>query len=194
MTHSGYKWRSHNLCSFDSLEVCVSIVSLASFEALKRTQPRANCSVACYVSWRTRFADWKRVKNEIPGIPEEPQRSLPPLGVRRGYARDAFSSERIRYGPVPIWHPWSGHQDLRPLEISGLSTLYRSGDDFIVPSPGYPNYGGRERKNLSTIRIGIVGGIGKLFVKTTRQAQHTNRSTLEARRYHSSIHPKRLSE
>ena len=32
------------------------------------------------------------------------------------------------------------------------------------------------------------------FVKTTRQAQHTNRSTLEARRYHSSIHPKRLSE
>jgi len=32
------------------------------------------------------------------------------------------------------------------------------------------------------------------FVKTTRQAQHTNRSTLEARRYHSSIHLKRLSE
>ena len=32
------------------------------------------------------------------------------------------------------------------------------------------------------------------FVKTTRQAQHTNRSTLEARRYDSSIHPKRLSE
>ena len=32
------------------------------------------------------------------------------------------------------------------------------------------------------------------FVKTTPQAQHTNRSTLEARRYDSSIHPKRLSE
>ena len=33
------------------------------------------------------------------------------------------------------------------------------------------------------------------FVKTTRQAQHTNRSTLESRRYDSSIHPtrKRLS-
>jgi hypothetical protein len=81
---------------------------------------------------------------------------------------------------------------LRPLEINGLSTLYRSGDDFIVPSP--VNYGGSERKNLSTIRSGIVGGIVKLFVKTTRQAQHTNRSTLAARRYHSSIHPKRLSE
>ena len=53
----------------------------ASFEALKRTQPRANCSVACYVSWRTRFADCKQVKNEISGIPEEPQTSLPPFGV-----------------------------------------------------------------------------------------------------------------
>jgi hypothetical protein len=47
---------------------------------------------------------------------------------------------------------------------------------------------------LRTIRIGIVGGIGKLFVKTTRQAQHTKRSTLEARRSDSSIHPKSLSE
>jgi hypothetical protein len=47
----------------------------------------------------------KRVKNEISAIPEEPQRSLPPLGVRQGYARNAFSSERIRYGPIPIWHP-----------------------------------------------------------------------------------------
>jgi len=32
------------------------------------------------------------------------------------------------------------------------------------------------------------------FIKTTRQAQHTKRSTLEARRSDSSIHPKSLSE
>jgi hypothetical protein len=80
------------------------------------------------------------------------------------------------------------------MEICGFSTLYGSGDDSIVLSPGYPNHGGRERKNLRIIRIGIVGGIGKLFVKTNRQAQRTNRSTLEARRYDSSIHPKSLSE
>jgi len=46
-------WSVGHLCSFDSLEFCLSIVSYASFEALKRTQPRENCSVACYVSWRT---------------------------------------------------------------------------------------------------------------------------------------------
>jgi hypothetical protein len=34
------------------------------------------------------------------------------------------------------------------MEISGFSTLCRSGDDSIVPSPGYPNHGGRESKSL----------------------------------------------
>ncbi len=115
-------------------------------------------------------------------------------GEGTGLCSGACSRDR-RCAPLPVdLASLTGHQDLRPLKISGFSTLYRSGDDFIVSSPGYPNYGGRERKNLRTIRIGIVGGIGKLFVKTTRQAQHTNRSTLETRRYDSSIHLKRLSE
>ena len=49
--------------------------------------------------------------------------------------------------------------------------------------------GGGERNNPSSKPLDKHS-----FVKTTRQAQHTNRSTLETRRYHSSIHPKRLSE
>jgi len=47
--------------------------------------------------------------------------------------------------------------------------------------------GGRERE--TTLRQNH-----STSVKTTRQAQHTNRSTLEARRHDNSIHPKRLSE
>ena len=70
--------------------------------------------------------------------------------------------------------------------ISIRRRFYRS-----ISGPSKP-WRQREQKKLRTIRIGIVGGIGKLFVKTTRQAQHTNRSTLEARRHDSSIHPKRL--
>ena len=56
--------------------------------------------------------------------------------------------------------------------------------------------GGRERARERGRGGGGGGGEKQQqpFVKTTRQAQHTNRSTLEARRYHSSIHPKRLSE
>ena len=39
--------------------------------------------------------------------------------------------------------------------------------------------GGSEIKDLRI--IGVVGGIGKLFIKITRQAQHANRSTKQAR-------------
>jgi hypothetical protein len=46
---------------FDSLEFWLPSVSHASFEVFRRTQSRANCSVAWYVSWRTRFVDRKRV-------------------------------------------------------------------------------------------------------------------------------------
>jgi hypothetical protein len=72
--------------------------------------------------------------------------------------------------------------------ISIRRRFYRS-----ISGPSKP-WRQREQKKLRTIRIGIVGGIGKLFVKTISQAQHTNRSTLEARRYDNSIHPKSLSE
>jgi hypothetical protein len=41
--------------------------------------------------------------------------------------------------------------DSEPMEISGLSTLYRSGDDSIVPYSGHPNLGGCESKKLRTI-------------------------------------------
>jgi hypothetical protein len=127
---------SINICPLLSIKIALYQITGARVGECtreKRTQPRANCSVACYVSWRTRFADCKRVKNEISGIPEEPQTSLSSFGVRRGYAWNAFPSERLRYGPIPMWHPWSGHQDLWPMEISGFSTLYRSGDDSIAP-------------------------------------------------------------
>ena len=49
--------------------------------------------------------------------------------------------------------------------------------------------GGRESNNPSSKPLDKHS-----IVKTTRQAQHTNRSTLEAGRYDSSIHPKRLLE
>ena len=126
-------WSVGHLCSFDSLEFCLSIVSYAFSKLSSELSLEQIAQWSVMFRGETRFADCKRVKNEISGIPEEPQTSLSSFGVRRGYAWNAFPSERLRYGPIPMWHPWSGHQDLWPMEISGFSTLYRSGDDSIVP-------------------------------------------------------------
>jgi hypothetical protein len=44
------------------------------------------------------------------------------------------------------------------MEISGFSTLYRSGDDSIVPSPGHPNHGGSEsKKNWEPFVLVLLG-------------------------------------
>jgi hypothetical protein len=51
--------------------------------------------------------------------------------------------------------------------------------------------GGGEGERETTLRQNH--STSTAFIKTTRQAHHTNRSTLKARRYDSSIHPKRLS-
>jgi hypothetical protein len=98
-------WSVGHLCSFDSLEFCLSIVSYAFSKLSSELSLEQIAQWSVMFRGETRFADCKRVKNEISGIPEEPQRSLPSLGVRRGYAWNAFSSERIRYRPIPKWHP-----------------------------------------------------------------------------------------
>jgi len=95
-------------------------------------------------------------------------RSLKQVCQSLGYNETMFGSHSLRRGSVT-------DQFRLAVEITGVWTLYWSRDDLILSYPGHLSSGGNEIKNLRI--IGVVGNIGKLCVKTTRQAQHANRST-----------------